>query len=235
MDFQENAISGSTARTLLEDLSSNGTPAQLHIQGTEVICKLRFAAVTEETVTFTLVDEVETPQLGQVCSISFTYGDRPFIFLSSVVDFCGKESKQQPHFVLRLPTIIVGVELRRAFRVPIVESTDGLSVSIVFGESQSWTPRVLDISLAGVQVEFTEDPSPDLPILARVQVELNLGDEHLLLRGVIRRRDEGRYGVFFPEVLRGGELDPPAMLRKIVARLERRWLNYANEHSSRVA
>jgi len=209
---------------LLDTLCAEAAPAQLHLHGTGTVCRLRFAALAAEAVVFERIDEVESMDLGQVCSVSFRHGDRPLLFLSSMVDSCAGNDELLPRLTLGLPAAVVGVELRRAQRVPVVDRLRALTLSVSTGEQRTWTPKLVNLSLAGMLIEFPKDRMPDLPVFTRVQVDLELGQDRVRLRGVVRRQDENRLGVFFPEAIRGAELDPPAALRRIFGALEQQWI-----------
>ena len=82
--------------------------------------------------------------------------------------------------------------------------------------------------MTGILLEFPADNPPEFQpgfqIDERLQVELRLDDHVEPLLGIVRRCDGRSYGLIFPEVLRGIEVDPPATFRTIVNTLERNWL-----------
>ncbi len=109
---------------------------------------------------------------------------------------------------------------RRAFRVEI-EDDFGLNCQIEF-DGRTVFARPLDLSLTGVLVELTE--GVELPLDTCVHVNLIWSEIDTVLKGIVRRKDGNKHGIFFPESIVDEELDPSDDLRSIVAELERRWL-----------
>jgi hypothetical protein len=124
--------------------------------------------------------------------------------------------------VVRAPPEIAS-ENRSGFRVPILKGSAPL-VQILSDESMLSTPRALDISVTGILVEFPPAEAPEFPIDTKVRLKIRFEDTALDLKGLVRRKQGGRYGIFFPEVIKGIHIEPPEALAKIVRKLEAIWL-----------
>jgi hypothetical protein len=164
-------------------------------------------------------EEVELKPLSQ-CVFAFCLGNRGCAFLAPVRDF---QCDTFPETLSVQRPNELATERRSAFRVPIFG--DSAPVVQIRGNDQaSWTPQPVDISLTGILVDFSKGEVPDLPIDTSVQVQLRLNEVEVELLGQVRRRDGARYGIFFSEVLKGGEVEPPSALSELVRELEEIWL-----------
>ncbi len=113
-------------------------------------------------------------------------------------------------------------ERRRAFRVAVPRSA-GLMVRFTLkGKTRSATP--VDISLVGILIELSPSAVIDLPIDTTLSIELRLNEKVSTLMGLVRRRNNNRYGILFLDSLREGELNPPESLVNIYKEIERQWL-----------
>ena len=113
-------------------------------------------------------------------------------------------------------------ELRMGFRVPLSISSS-LSASITFG-GKTCSVRPLNLSLSGILVEFSEDEVFEMPIDTQIKIRIQLQETTTVLNGVVSRRSGNQYGIFFPDSVRGKELDPPDSLQAICTNLEKQWL-----------
>jgi hypothetical protein len=113
-------------------------------------------------------------------------------------------------------------ELRMGFRVPLSMSR-GISASLIFG-SKTCPVRPLNLSLSGILVEFSEGEVYEMPIDTRIKIRIQLQETTTVLNGVVSRRSGNQYGIFFPDSVRGKELDPPDSLQAICTKLEKQWL-----------
>ncbi|MBN2397880.1 MAG: PilZ domain-containing protein [Deltaproteobacteria bacterium] len=111
---------------------------------------------------------------------------------------------------------------RRAFRVA-VPSSAGLMVRFAL-KGKSWSATPVDLSLAGILIEFSRSEGVDIPVDTTLSIELRLNDKIATLTGLVRRRDDNQYGILFLESLREGELNPPETLVNIYKEIERQWL-----------
>ncbi len=113
-------------------------------------------------------------------------------------------------------------ELRLGFRVPLSISS-GLSASITF-EDKTCSARPLNLSLSGIFVELSESQVYEMPIDSKIKIRLQLQDTTAVINGVVSRRSGNQYGIFFPDSVRGNQLDPPDSLQAICTKLEKQWL-----------
>lgn len=109
---------------------------------------------------------------------------------------------------------------REAFRVELGDSS-GLSVSIrKDGTQVAASPR--NLSLTGISVELRPDDWLDLQLDAEVEITLQFEGQIRTYRAIVRRREKNGYGLFFPESMKGEEVDPPPELAHLVMELQRR-------------
>lgn len=152
--------------------------------------------------------------------LSFVWEIEVVFFLAPVQSFCGDTIPET--LVVQAPNQIAS-ENRSAFRVPIFQDSSP-RVLIEQNGHKIGTPRAIDISFTGILVEFPSDDVAEIEIDSKVQLELVLDDLEIDIEGVIRRRDGQRYGILFPETIKGSHVAPPDALNTLVHRLERIWL-----------
>jgi hypothetical protein len=112
---------------------------------------------------------------------------------------------------------------RMGFRVPIISSHE-LCVKVNDShKTRQCTP--LNISLSGILLDFMGIDNPDWSKNEELKVTLQFKNKQITLRGKVSRCFENQYGVFFPDCMRQGILDPPEILSYIVGELEREWLS----------
>ena len=111
---------------------------------------------------------------------------------------------------------------RHGFRVPIRSSVALVTTLRIERESIVVTAR--NVSLTGIFVELPPDAARDWPLDLEVEVMLEFEGREVTTPGIVRRREPDGYGIFFPESVRGEELNPPPALVRLVSRLEARWL-----------
>ena len=120
------------------------------------------------------------------------------------------------------PNHITAAELRGTFRVPVA-GKDWVKAEAEDRGRRSRHAEVVDISLNGVCLEFPVEG--DMPSVDDVLfVELNVDGLSPRLKGVVRNVRGSQCGVFFPECMRGNQVDPPAEFRQLVEHLEMAYL-----------
>ena len=207
---------------LLQTLCTQGTPVTLISVDSGAIGRGRFRLFSNGLVTVDVLDkpkQVTCKPLTQ-CVFVFRLGNRGCVFLALVESFCSDTTPET--LVVRAPNQIAS-ENRSAFRVPIFQDNSPL-VRIKQNGHTIGTPQAIDISLTGILVEFPSEDVPEIDVDTKVQIELGLDDIEIDLVGDVRRRDGQRYGILFPETLKGAHVEPPDGLKTIVRKLEKIWL-----------
>jgi hypothetical protein len=171
------------------------------------------------------VEIMERPKAIQfkpyaVCVFTCLLGNRPLVFVTSVKDF---HADSYPEVLIVAIPDEVASESRSSFRVPVLERDRPLVA--VSHQDQRWEVAAVNLSVTGILVEFPSQNVPELEVGEEVSVQLKLEDEELALRAEVRRKDKNRVGLFFFEVWKGEQLDPPDELAKIVRRVEMLWFH----------
>jgi hypothetical protein len=147
------------------------------------------------------------------CVASFAYGARPHLFTTRVRLVVPEPDGAR--VVVERPRAIPCVESRIAVRLAVDPNAPlYVRVGTAAGPVDA---RALDLSLCGIRLEL--DGSRTLASGERVEVELVLAEVQLRLRGIVRRVEAPRYGIYFPDAITEGQLTPPALLRHIVDRV----------------
>jgi hypothetical protein len=207
----------------LWEFNSISTPAVIITE--DIVYQARFSRVSKERVTL----EVFTPMaddafpVGSRCAVSFHLGERSGIFIVEVLELSVPTPPRPPEVVLRYPKVVARGETRRAFRYPVSPMLQ-LRVVLTDTEGQSHNPKAVDLSLAGILVEFPGPRIPELPVGGDVNLEIRLKNHLVRLTGEVRHQRRRQCGLLFKEVVEAGLLDPPQMLLTLLRAVEARWL-----------
>ena len=217
-------MSGDDVRQTLTRCCDCGTPAIIVAPDANGAFQARFARVADDAVEFeVLADSGTTFKVLSTCCVTFWREGRAHVFLTSVLEAPRADGPGLPTLALLFPRQIVGAEIRAALRVPVLEQT-GARVHLDTGGGRMLEPRLVNVSLGGVLVEFPVGADPNLLVGDECHVSLRLREMNVRLKGEIRRHQGRQYGLFFPGVFKGGELAPPDAYRSIVALLEQLWV-----------
>jgi hypothetical protein len=207
---------------ILRECCAAGTPALALPIDTGVPYRALFFEVASDELTLATASESVESNFYAVCPclVSFSHGDRVMAFLSQIRDW--NHGENPPRLVLDLPKKLVTMEHRKHFRVPL-RGDHGLEVQVESGNGRVWVVTPVDISIGGMLIEFPEEP--DLAIDAGLTVQLRRQGDTATVRGVVRHRRQGRYGVFFPASRNPDGSGHSATLCRIIEALEQHWLH----------
>jgi len=121
-------------------------------------------------------------------------------------------------------TTLAGTDFnrRQAFRVPVWGSS---GLSAVMRKGQEETPVTpIDLSFTGMLVRIPADANLEPALDDHVDITLEFEGEKSTYHAIVRRRTELTCGLFFPETIVDGELEPPDNLLRIAMELQRQWL-----------
>lgn len=122
---------------------------------------------------------------------------------------------------------------REAFRVPVIDDFNLRCVITRHGECIE--AKATNISMTGVFVELPElielpeRGSDRIMIDDKMDVSITLDKWNVVLASVVRRQEDHGFGLFFPATIRGHNVEPPPMLRRIVMDLQRRWMQHLRD------
>ncbi len=208
---------------IIHDCCSCKAPAVIFSPEVGAVCHARFIAVSPESVTLDLLEEINLLPKATHCCISFSHGGHSSSFFATVLECEPLPPPEPSHLVLEITTKVVDTEARAAYRIPIGKKP-APSVRLLMKDGRVLLPAPIDISLTGILVEFSADKDPNLLPSEEVDLELCLDADGLFLRAEVRRRDRHRYGLFFPGTVGTCGVQAPQSLRNIVENLERAWL-----------
>jgi len=195
------------------------------------IVRGRFKGLRGENVILEVLDPPSHMTTLTLCCVSFDDDRRACVFITRIHDVMPPSEGSGLRIVIERPEQVAAAEARRSFRIPVVADAK-LAVTMGYKE-QSFKPRPLDLSLGGMLVELPKADATVLSVGDKVVADLALEDdpgsfEAVSFKAEVRRVDEGRVGLAFPEVFQGGEIKPPPEYRKIIVQLERLWLRQRN-------
>jgi hypothetical protein len=150
------------------------------------------------------------------CVASFVFGGRPHLFTTRVKQNIVSDGHAAARLVVEIPRAITRAESRMSVRVQIEPGVE--LRARIDAEGTIATATAVDLSLCGVLLELGHG-GPQLAPDQRIGVELALGEVVARLRGIVRRVESPRYGIYFPDAVVEGRLVPPAGLREIVRRI----------------
>jgi hypothetical protein len=186
---------------------------------------VRFASLRDREVVFDVDSAPESATLRPLaaCCVAFSHRGRAMTFLSHVRRIeTGAQLDRPRQMTLRIPTQIASEDLRSAYRVNNTRAS-GLAVKLTTADERVWEPEVVNLSMSGALIQFTDD-FPQLSVDTEVALVLSMEGREIELCGTLRRSEGPRWGLTFRESLRGGDIEPPERLAAIVRTLERRWM-----------
>jgi len=164
------------------------------------------------------------PARSSACYFSFTYMNKSLSFFSKVLEYHHNSPDKHAELILDIPSGIMRTESRLAHRVNVLPGSQ-LVVSLITDDGFNLSPRVRDVSLTGIGLDFTgKKTNPRLAVGSYVEIEMRLPPNEVRLSGEVRYRTGFRYGIAFTTVVTKDGIRPPPALKNIVSALEREWL-----------
>jgi hypothetical protein len=202
----------------LHELCADGAPVTLMSRDLLVAHHGRFAQLHDDALAleFDRAPEGMAFQPPALCIASFAQGGRTWLFSARLK--LHRREVGYTRIALELPSFLRQAENRMAFRVTPFPGS-GLHVSIGNAPGALVPVEVMNISLCGILVDASH-ASVMLGSNDRQVVQLTLGDIQVQLRGLVRRAAHPYYGLYFPEAVVEGRLEPPAPLREIIDRIQ---------------
>ena len=218
-------------RNTISECCRHQVPATILVNHADTAMQGRFADILDQTVTFDLFLTEEMSLLPPtLCCVTFCTANRSCVFLAPIHDYL-EMSSQPPQLVVGLPPSIVQTEARSVFRTPVWRES-GLLVHLWASDEKVWKVEAVHISLGGILVGFPEEDTPDLPVGTQLRAELQFDNHFTTLGAVVQHRSRHHYGLFFPECLFDGKIDPPAEFQTMVDLIEQTWLRRIGRWSS---
>jgi len=154
--------------------------------------------------------------------VSYLADNTLHVFVGAVIAFLPSPSTGT--LTLTIPPFILQPDMRRFFRIPLVEAG---RVSVVM-EDQGYTvmePKLIDLSAGGMLVEFALGEDPKLEPKSALKVKLQLDEAVASYLAEVRHSRPGSYGLMFvesPDATKA--LEDEDALKKILADLEQLWV-----------
>ncbi len=202
----------------LHELCADGAPVTLMSRDLLVSHHGRFSQLREDALelAFEHAPEGMAFQPPALCIASFAQGGRTWLFSARLK--LHRREVGCTRIVLEHPSFLRQAENRMAFRVTPFPGS-GLHVSIGPAPGALVPVEVMNISLCGILVDASETHLVLAPGDRQV-AQLTLGDVQVQLRALVRRAAHPYYGIYFPEAVVEGRLEPPAALRTIIERIQ---------------
>ena len=193
------------------------------------ICQASFSRVSSNSLVF----DVNVPEGFDflplaACLVSYFHEGKAYTFVSRVRESHPGNKLSSRRLFLRLPEQVAVSQARWTFRVSL-DRIEGFEVTLTPPWGSVFQATPLDLSLGGMRIEFPEKNDPDLDFGSKAKLSMRFEGHEVVLRAEIRSRENHAYGLFFPEVLKDGELDPPESYRSIVNAIEKQWLKLRSE------
>lgn len=191
-------------------------PVALMSRDLLVVCHGRFTDLGEDALT--LAFDIRPAGLGfsppAFCIGSFNLESRPHLFTTRVKRNPEIESDGPSVLQVEIPGAMRWPESRMAVRLPVPPSAP-LRMRVRSATAE-FEVSARDISLCGALVQCVGDDAPLLSAGERIAVELELNGQTVQMPAIIRRRAPPRYGLYFPNSVTEGRLDPPRAWRKMI-------------------
>ena len=218
-DTGRSTASPGVARSMVETFCREKTPVTLLALDSQETSQARFDSVQENCFVVQLFGDSAALNTSSDFVFVLTRNNQAHAFVSSVREH--NTDSTPPQLRAILPEEIA-VEGRRAVRIPISDDYEP-SVRLQTSKGHQLTARAADISLAGIQLRFSEGAVPNLPIGAQIGLVIDLDHDSASLEGIVRWRRDAAYGVEFVPPNDQASLEAPGPLARIVHHLEQSW------------
>lgn len=154
--------------------------------------------------------------------VSYLMDGHLHVLVGAVTGFTPSTGKG--YLTMTLPPFIIQPDLRRFFRVPLIEP--GRVHARMEDQGYGiYEPRVLDLSVGGMLIDFPVEADPKLELNSALRVQLQLDDQVANYLAEVRHTRPGKYGLMFvesPDAM--DSLRESAALKEILAAVEKAWL-----------
>ncbi|MDZ4860668.1 MAG: PilZ domain-containing protein [Candidatus Hydrogenedentes bacterium] len=181
-----------------------------------------FSAVLADAVTFDVVGQAAaifeklTPSV-----VSFVMEDRLHVFVGAVIGFLPGASSGT--LTLTIPPFILQPDLRRSFRVPLIDQVR-MRVQVEEQGYRVLEPTIIDLSSGGMLVEFPDDPGLDLNSGHKIKIQLDGRTANFVAE--VRHNHAGKYGLMFIDPMNASDaLQDNESLAAIVSEIKDHWVS----------
>lgn len=207
---------------LLHDCCEQTTSCRLHLLHTGDQVPAMFQAVSQRQLIVRVAESYQAASLhvDALCCISFPVQQSFCAFLGRVTGNVMTAAGAEIAFTL--PQVIESTNLRRSFRVPIVQEAHVELVVCTRGRMRL-SALPVNASDSGLEAQLTTDEAP-IEVNDPVRLDIRFRKDMVELPAVVRRREASRFGF---------ELDLPAIpdsrerlaaWQRMVRSLEQVWL-----------
>jgi len=208
--------------TLVQDCCERAASCRLHLLHSGDLIPAMFHAVRHQHL-FLLVPapfHVDSLHPDALCCVSFPFQQTFCAFLGCITEFETTDAGLEVGYTI--PTVIESTNLRRSFRVPIVQDAHvDLSVEVAARGRLSALP--VNVSDCGIEAQLTSDEEL-IAINDPVRLNFRFRNEAVELPGVVRRRQGTRFGFELALPQAPESRERLAAWQRIVRSLEQVWL-----------
>jgi len=207
------------AGPLLRECCSRTLPATVVIPDIGLSSNVHYRSCTADTVSFTLTEEGHPHfRPHTVCFVNCFLDGRGMVFSAAVQERKVRREGDEGMLYLERPEFVIGMEIRRWFRVPLDPAT-ALRISATVEGTKTVHPTPLNISMGGLRMGFEAKEDPELSVGDVMPLTLDFGETSLTFAGEVRRTADREYGVVIPS-----ETSDSMEYRTLVSAVEREWL-----------
>ncbi len=166
------------------------------------------------------------------CCVTYNLDGRAFVFVTWCRASTMDDMSGRPLFSIAAPESIATLEVRHAFRVPVM-SSQFIEASIQRDAHRPLPVELLDLSFSGARISMPSgqempEPEESIQLIASLETEGRtiIVNEAVEFRRIDVSADDGRLhcGLFFPDSYGTDSLEPDEPLREMVIELERAWI-----------
>lgn len=207
----------------LKDCCARHLPALIAQPATETTLKAAFSLIDGDTLRF----EVRG-QAGAIFQdlapavVSYLIDNTLHVFVGSVTGFT--PSTKTGYLTMTLPPFVIQPDMRRYFRVPLVDS-GSIHLRMEDQGYGIYEPQIVDLSVGGMLIQFPSDADPHLARHSALKVKLELDEQIANYLAEVRHTRGGKYGLMFvesPDAM--GSIREAESLKEILTAVGNAWL-----------
>jgi hypothetical protein len=144
------------------------------------------------------------------------------VFVGSVLEY--EPSTSISYLTMTLPPFIIQPDMRRFFRVPLIEP-GRVQVRMEDQGYSVYEPQLVDVSVGGMLIEFPVGSDPNFEPKSALKVQLQFDEQIANALAEVRHARTGKYGLMFVEAPNAlDSVKEEEALREILAAVEKAWL-----------
>ena len=209
----------------LKDCCARHLPVIIAQPGSQAAVKASFSLVGEDHLRFEVRGQAGANFTNLAPAVvSYQFDGNLHVFVGAITGF--SPSAGSGHLTMTPPPFIIQPDMRRFFRVPLIEPGRVQVRMEDQGGYSVFEPNLVDVSVGGMLIEFPVEVDPHFDLKSAMKVQLQLDEQIANYLAEVRHARPGKYGLMFVEAPSAADsLKEDQALKEILSVVEKTWLS----------